>query len=92
MSTRLTDSDLVITHNRSNQISLALLDYASGADEIEICQSVVRRPCRNDLLTYWTDFFHISVVASPGPYTQTLFEFMKINALSDFSGFFLCFR
>ena len=39
--------------------------------------SVVRRPCRNDLRTYWADFFQISIVASPGPYPQTFFEFVQ---------------
>ncbi len=39
--------------------------------------SVVRRPCRNYLRTYWADCFQISVMASPGPYTQSCFEVLK---------------
>ncbi len=46
---------------------LSLLDYVSGAHEIKICRSFVMRP----------DFFQILVVASPGHYARTFFEFVK---------------
>ncbi len=53
--------------------------------------SVVRRLCRNYLRAYWVDCFQISVVASPGPYPQTFFQFLKKNAFSNFWGFFFSF-
>ncbi len=44
----------------------------------------VRRPCRNylNLRTYWADFFQLSVVASPGPYTHTFFNLKKAFPIS----------
>ncbi len=50
----------------------------------------VRRPCRNYLWTECTDFFQILVVASPGPYAGTFFEFKK-KTFSDFLRFFFLF-
>ncbi len=68
---------------------LALLDYVSRAHEIEIRpSSVVRRPsirpsvCGIDYLwSYCMDFFQILVVASPGPYAQTFFFFLRFWSL-----------
>ena len=71
-------------------IFLALLDYISRAHEIEICPSSVRPSvCGIDYLwSYCMDFFQILVVASPGPYARTFFEFLKKKIFLIFYEYF----
>ena len=53
--------------------------------------SVVCRPCRNYLRTYWADSFQISAVAPPGEYPQRYFEFVKKKCIFKFFRIFFFF-